>query len=457
MNSPDARPRRVVRHFVPVNDKAGPSKAMLQTAPIARDRQPRTFARSWLEDDYVWLIWPNAEPSDSIREALATLCSKVTRIGHSSSMVQMWVDDSPQARVPNWIPDENAAVARLRIAMPGTLADLEWCFNKSANELYADLLVAAEDGSDEKARKVARARLKKEFGGGPPQRRRPHLSAYQGYATRLLVAEPTRQVQGTVFGPHFLALRLERVDGPYRYLDLLSTLSVCQRWHEALCSHCKDLGLPVVSIISGRAPDGTPLDGPHLAFIPLAFVGHPHADGRLLGVGLALPQIVAQEHRRGVLTALERVRKDGLRLGRLGSWRIVPVAAQRPPVGLLPETWTAHPNGSAHWATVTPIAFDQHPKSKDKTGYKTEIAGMIRLACQRIGLPEPREIVATPVSAHLGSAPAHTFPRLRRKDGSQRRHSHAILIFAEPVRGPILLGAGRYRGYGLCRPMTPDE
>ena len=30
---------------------------------------------------------------------------------------------------------------------------------------------------------------------------------------------------------------------------------------------------------------------------------------------------------------------------------------------------------------------------------------------------------------------------------------HAILIFSEPVVGPVLLGAGRYRGYGLCRPL----
>jgi hypothetical protein len=25
--------------------------------------------------------------------------------------------------------------------------------------------------------------------------------------------------------------------------------------------------------------------------------------------------------------------------------------------------------------------------------------------------------------------------------------------FAEPLVGPVLLGAGRYRGYGLCRPV----
>lgn len=50
----------------------------------------------------------------------------------------------------------------------------------------------------------------------------------------------------------------------------------------------------------------------------------------------------------------------------------------------------------------------------------------------------------------------HAFPRLRRKDGSERRHTHAILVFDEPVRGPILVGAGRYRGYGFCRPMEGE-
>jgi CRISPR-associated protein Csb2 len=455
MHAADARSRGVITQFVPVNDKAGPSKAALQTVPISRDRQARTFARSWLEDENVWLIFPNAEPPTAIREALTALCAKVTRIGHSSSMVQMWLDDSPKVPVPNWVPDEGAAVTHLRIPVRGTLADLKWRFNAAANELYADLLVAAEDDSDKKAQKAARVRLAMEFAESPP-RQRPHLSVSEGYAPSRVAAKASVQVPGTVLSPHFLTLALERVDGPYRHLDLLSTLSVCERWHEALCSQCKNLGVQVVSVISGRAPDGAPLDGPHLAFIPLAFVGHPHADGHLLGMGVALPQTISREDRRDVFIALGRVQKQGLRLGRLGSWRMATVAAQRPPATLLPETWTAHPEGSSHWATVTPIAFDQHPKAKDKAAYQTEIAEMIRLACHRVGLPEPREIIATSVSAHLGSPPAHSFPRLRRKDGSQRRHSHAILIFAEPVCGPVLLGAGRYRGYGLCRPMVRE-
>jgi len=33
---------------------------------------------------------------------------------------------------------------------------------------------------------------------------------------------------------------------------------------------------------------------------------------------------------------------------------------------------------------------------------------------------------------------------------------HAILVFDEPARGPVLIGAGRYRGYGMCRPLFPE-
>ena len=31
--------------------------------------------------------------------------------------------------------------------------------------------------------------------------------------------------------------------------------------------------------------------------------------------------------------------------------------------------------------------------------------------------------------------------------------SNAVIVFDEPVRGPVLLGAGRFRGYGLRRPI----
>ena len=293
--APNGLPREVVTQFVPVNPRLADEKKArekersagkkppppLQSAPgIIRTRQPRTFARTWLEEDTVWLTWREVEVPIAIHDALAALCLKVTRIGHSSSLVQMWLDDSSAAHPPNWVPDDDRATLRLRITAPGTLADLERSFNGAANETYAELLVAANDDSDKKVQTAARTRLREEFGGEPPPRHRPRLSVFQGYAASQPTEEVSAQVPGTVFNPHILTLMIERVDGPYRHLDLLNVLAVCQRWHEALCSKCDDLGAAAAAVISGRAANGVPLEGPHLAFVPLAFVGHPHADGR---------------------------------------------------------------------------------------------------------------------------------------------------------------------------------
>jgi CRISPR-associated protein Csb2 len=182
-------------------------------------------------------------------------------------------------------------------------------------------------------------------------------------------------------------------------------------------------------------------------------VGHPHADGRLLGMGLALPEKLSGDERRQALRAVGSVRC--LLLGRLGTWQVAPMTGARPAWNLRPEVWTAHPEGATRWATVTPVAYDRHPKTDDRAKYEREVASMITDACVRIGLPKP-QVIVTPVSAHLGAPPAHAYPRMRRKDDSERRHAHAILEFDRPVRGPMLLGAGRYRGYGVCRPIHHD-
>jgi CRISPR-associated protein Csb2 len=85
--------RATVTQYVPVNDDPAHSTAPLQSVPLTRSRQPRTFARAWLPNDTVYLWWQDAEPPDAVRTALAALWSKVTRIGHSSSLVQMWLAD----------------------------------------------------------------------------------------------------------------------------------------------------------------------------------------------------------------------------------------------------------------------------------------------------------------------------------------------------------------------------
>jgi CRISPR-associated protein Csb2 len=400
----------------------------------------------------VFLIWRDVSPDEQVRSALETLCAKVTRIGHPSSLVQMWLAEPKEVGEPNWFPDDDRAVAQLRVPTPGTLDYLKDRYNADAVETFTKLKVAAADDFDKKAQCAARKRLKKDFSDEPPPQFRPELTLSQGYAPATVVDRPSA-VPGTVFSPHSLVFRLEPLDAPYRYLDLASVLVLTKRWRESLVSQSNDLSSVARSILSGHDPTGSPLEGPHLAFLPFAFVGqHEHADGHLLGVALALPTDLSREDRREVLIAVGRVRR--LVLGRMGTWGIEPEISSRPALNLQPEVWTGHPSGETYWSSVTPVVYDRHPKTKDKAAYQAEAAEMIRQGCIYIGLPAPREVIITPVSAHLGVPPSHSFPRLQRKDGSERRHTHAILVFDQPIRGPIVIGAGRYRGYGFFRPIT---
>jgi CRISPR-associated protein Csb2 len=450
--------RAVVDHFVPVNDEAIWRKKdekkkpppPLQSAPgIIRARQPRTFARAWLDEEAVYLVWQDADAPDGVRGALETLCAKVTRLGHSSSLVQMWLGEPAEVGEANWVPDDNRAEIRLRVAGQGTLEYLERRYNREGIDRFTGLLVAAADSS-QKAQREAKKRLKEEFNDEPPARLWPEISVYQGYA-RQGIRHSTPAISGSVFSPHLLIFALEPKQGPYRQLDLLCVLALAQRWREALLSHCSDVPEHMRQVISGHNRDGAPLAGPHLAFVPLAFVGHPHADGHLLGMGIAFPEGLAADDKQHVLKVAGRVRE--LTLGRLGVWRIYRDTSARPPWNMQPEAWTAYPDGAKYWSTVTPIAFDRHSKAKGRGEFQRDVAEMIAGACESMGLSRPRDVIVTTVSVHVGVPPAHVFSRLRRKDDSERRHAHSILVFDQPVRGPILLGAGRYRGYGLCRPI----
>ncbi len=448
-------PRPSVTHYVPVNDKPGdpskPPKTILQSVPqLARDRQPRCFARTWIETENAYLIWPDIAPHESALRALESLCAKVTRIGHSMSLVQMWAARSNEVGPVNWVPDEERAEIYLRVAGSGTLQDLERRYNADTVEEYTSLLVAAES-QDRRAQRRANQQLKERFPHGAPPRLRPQITRYQGYARPLPAAQEVPDMAESVFSPHLIIYRLERRGGPFAALGLPTTLAVTNRWREALVSQANDMPDGVREIVSGHDRAGKPLQRPHLALIPLAFVANAHADGHLLGLAAVLPAAVGPPERRGVLQVLARVNE--LKLGPLGVWSLVREIRDAPPWNLRPQPWTAHPSGSTCWATVTPLAFDRHPKSKDPDTYQREALETVAASCAAIGLPWPRQVFLIAVSPHLGAPPAQRFPRLWRKDGGERRHLHAMVVFDQPVRGPVLLGAGRYLGYGLCRPL----
>lgn len=457
--------RKVVTQFVPVNPLFSDEKKQrakeqknkksppppLQTAPgVIRTRQPRTFARAWLEDDTVWLVWPDAEPSAESQAALTALSDRVTRIGHSSSLVQVWVTtESPMTDASPLVPDESRAKQRLRVTTPGTLEDLEQRFNGRAVLEYGDLKVAELEAPDQKARAKVRNELREKFQNQPPVSLRPELSRWAGYAPPK--SETSHDMPGTFYDPNLLIYRLTSASGSYRALELATTLRFTSLLRKALTEVASRNGRSLPESVIGHQPDGRPSESPHLALLPLGFVGSEHADGKLMGLGLALPRDISAADRRALLTALHEIRE--LKMGPLGVWRMEAPIEDRPPHNLLAETWTAPTDGALEWGTVTPVALDRHPKAKDPAAYREEMAKIIRRSCQRVTDEEPERIIVAPVSPHLGTPPAHAFPQLQRKDGSDLRHTHAIVVFKRAITGPLFLGAGRYRGYGFCRPI----
>jgi len=96
-------------------------------------------------------------------------------------------------------------------------------------------------------------------------------------------------------------------------------------------------------------------------------------------------------------------------------------------------------------------------------GNALEEARLIADACRNVGLPEPVEVEIYKHSAIKGapsaypargkrSRPDWSFPMGAKFANRPRRH--VVLQFAENIEGPVILGAGRFYGFGLCLPLS---
>lgn len=490
--------RTILTVFVPVNDSAGPSAAMLQSAPITRSKQPRTFPTVWVGEAQCFLCWPDAGSNelDTYCPVLDRLCGEVTRIGHSSSVVRMW--SASNVAVPDstetWVPEDGLADFHARSFSEGTLDTLERQFNRRGREEH-----------DRLAGRITELNSEKPKGQGAKQRKeeiktecvelvkqlelvnghdliRPKLGLWTGY--RRHESAPLPPAPHTDFDSDLLILT--QIDGPR--LPLSSTLTVTRALRGAVMSH---IGVRIPEWVSGHHTNGEPLrtSRQHLAFITLPFVGNEHADGHLLGVALVFPREIPRPERGRhlghlVMNPSGEPREIALQLGQLGVIKLIRGDWSERRVTLQPETWIGHPDPAAEchqsrcWATVTPVVLDRFPKSDpgaEREAWLDEVTGIIATGCSRVGLPIPTEVTIGTTSWHHGSPRATVkrrplrghpelanasaslgdgFPSYPHKGGNGiRPQVHAFLRFTEPVVGPILLGAGRFLGYGLCKPL----
>jgi CRISPR-associated protein Csb2 len=424
-----------VKVYVPVNDiqTKQPKKYppdMLALLPSHRSRKDRCFPHVRVGDGTCALIWDVDIPAATAK-ALECICADVARIGHSSSLVRCWVatDAGPLLAQPDctlYQPQRQGAMPReysLRVAEPGRLEQLVSHHRAITAGRIGDIL--------------------------PPQARE------YGYQR---VGAHRDACQGTFASPVWVF----RQSGGSR-LSLHQTLDVTQALRHALMAK-SNTDPALLQFISGHAADGAPLkDLPHLACMPLAFVGHRHADGHIVGVALALPKAMDPAMEDALCNAIGQLvegecERTGdpngeclrLVLGAKGDMCLAPENRATRPWNLRSETWC---RPSRTWGSVTPIVMDrmQNARRRDPARWAAEqIADM----CARQGIPRPTQVLVRSVSFLSESPTAHEFPPLRHKNGAHRRMVHALLTFPQPVTGPLLLGSGRFKGYGICRPTT---
>ena len=399
----ECRPRQPARHYVPTNDDR-PPRERLHLLPERRSRQPRQFAAAALDKPVAHLIWPDAQP-DGHLPALRRLAAGVASVGHSSSLAQVWVDDNPPPA--NWRPAAGPGGYRMRVPYGGRLDDLTTAYAL----------------------------------GQRPQARR-----WAGY--RQSGATDDTEHPHSVFNDDLIVFE---ATGSGR--DLRAAGQLTAAFRNLIMSHCPE---PIPEWISGHTPDGGRSEQPHLALIPLPFVGRQHADGRIMGLAITLPHGVPDSAARRCLHPLFGYDDNGdLKSHAIlkGQWNETTLRPPEPGGGpparynLRAETWT---RPSDTWHTATPVTLDRYYKGPDKVRLERE---NVAEQCVRIGLPPPLAVTLGPVSMLEGAPPAREFPRLRRRsDSGEWQHTHATIRFAAPVRGPVIIGSGRYRGYGLCRP-----
>lgn len=451
--------RDVLAVYVPVNDQSGGE------ALAKRSRQPRTFPRVHVGNEpvrFIWRVDPDSFPQH-IR-SLEAVCRHVTRIGHSSSLVWARIERNG-SHEPTHEPDQSGLGMRYRTPFQSMLTTLEDLYGERPRAEHAILAARIDEiERDLKSIKGKGAKQLKEplqaelkdlqtrVGAEPRMPIRPSISHATSYRP---VVSPSADPQPSAFDPNFIVLRA--TDESTQTFGLESTARLTEALRGAILA---TFGTnPIPAWVSGHEPNGEKLQrGSHLAIAPLPFVGSEYADGHLLGMAIMIPRNVPLAERGLAFSSLLFDSSTGdpkpitLTLGNMGTWNLVRDSSVSGKHNLQTRTYTTP---STSWASVTPIVLDRMPKSdrvKEPLDWREEVAGIISGSCTNVGLPEPIAVRVEKTPFFRGSLRAMPgqggFSQLR-KDKFQ---VHAIVDFDRKIVGPVLLGAGRFRGYGLMRP-----
>jgi CRISPR-associated protein Csb2 len=412
--------RWVSRNYV--NPKVG-----LSPGNLSREKSPVSKAGLAVGDAELAFVWPDLEFPDDDLDRLRCLASDIAFLGTTRSPAIVSVDSSETDGAPEaWVPDESEMVAGSAAVRVPNAATLD-AFDRR-----------------ERARSSSSPRLE---GTGMV----PAIPT-----GRTVLYRPPRAVHDAAFDPQWwgetivLALDTELSElipkAPASYV-------FARALRVALLGAFAEPGSP------GEAPPTLRGRGsePHCAIVPLPTGRGPHADWRIRGVAFVLPsperapQI--HEERARIVRGLAQLTGPDPK----GERRFV----QMPGAG---KVWLSEPDArqaiqqtlrtslyagpASTWRTVTPVVHSHWQKDS-----RSGLLGQVEADCRHVGLPTPTSVEALRGGPGM-MAPSRAPEQWRSLLGGPS--GHLRLTFAEPIRGPVLLGRARHFGLGLLIPAEDE-
>lgn len=229
--------------------------------------------------------------------------------------------------------------------------------------------------------------------------------------------------------PTVFWLRLTKPVSGRRVVDITSTL------REAVLSKVPDR--LATWVLHGHHPGGDSYEQARFLALPEAVF--PHSRGLIRGAAVWIPADTDVEVVAAVDAALRGI-------SQLHKGAVLEVGIERfdgvpSPRAVDPRRWIGP---STQWVSVFPVVFERHPHGAPTL---VEVARW----CAHAGLPQPMAVEVSPVPFVPGAASLHPTEVFR--PGKKRwPYAHLKVEFAEPVRGPVVIGRGRQLGLGLMAP-----
>ncbi len=382
-------PRYVVRHEKTI------AKKTHKEYPARAGALTRPGVRMALQTSRIAYRWDVELPSEPTLEALRLRAARISYFGASDSPVRLRIvtaSTAPGLPENAFVPDETGDVV-ISVPQRGDLQVLDSMYDQW-----------------------------RERGASLSRQQFPALRHEVSYRNP---DKKARNREGTVVA----WLRLDK-SIPGRKLG---ALTAC--FKESVLSQFQRLYGEPPCILHGHGFTGT---GYEIArYLALPDVGFPHSKGRIHGLALWLPRdsdSSIQSRSGNAAAAIRRLCAKGFE-ARVFPWdRDV-----KGPYAANPQRWC---RTSRSWVTAVPAIHERRRP--------LDLAELARW-CKHAGLPEPiafRSARTSLVPGALDLAPME----VNRPGRVGLPYSHVELFFAEDVQGPVVIGSGRQRGFGLCVP-----